>query len=357
MQLAGLRPSDTAPDATAAEGAPEHILAAPHHFFSTRAVQVALKAGRAAGRDVLCVPDSVGAQTLNALTDEAAGLVYLRAGGDADLGARMAAAERIVVPAEEREIPGFDLGGVPLRVADAWVLPVGHWVQLLWGNLYALGPYLWGELAGQGAGAALRLGWAALMAGSVQPEDVAAQLVRRSAGSKVHRDATVEGVILGPGARIGAGAVVRGAILGPGAVVEELAVVEGVVMGAGARVQRQALAKFMVIEAGAAHAGIAQLGVIGEGAQVKSGATLMDMAFGREVRVRVGGQLRAAPHGMCGVCVGPRTIVGSGVRVAPGRALPADLAVLADPGGVLTRVELPGGVTRAVVRNGALEPT
>lgn len=335
----------------------ECIVAAPHHFYSARAVYLTLQAGRAAGRDLRCLTDAVGPRPVNALTDEAPGLVYLRPGSGADLAVRAAAAEPITISAEEREIPGFTIGDGPLRVADAWVLPVGHWTQLLWANLLALGPHLWSELAGRGLLGGARLGWAALRAWSVQPEDVAARLVRRGAGARVHRNATVEGVWMGEGARIGAGAVVRGAVLGPGAVVEELAVVEGVVMGAGARVQRQALAKFMVIEAGAAHAGIAQLGVVGAGAQVKSGATLMDMTLGPAVRVQVRGELRPAPHGICGVCVGPRSVIGSGVRIAPGRAVPADLTVLPDPGTVLARVSRPAGATRAVVRNGALEPS
>ncbi len=258
--------------------------------------------------------------------------------------------------ARERALPGVELPTGPVKVADAWVLPVGHWNQLLWANLLALGPFLWERLVGAGPWGALRLAWGAVRAGSTAPEDVAARLNRLGPGARVHRTATVEGCVLGARARVGAGAVVRGAVLGEDAVVEELALVEGTVVGRGARVQRLAMAKFSVIEDAAAFAGIMQLGVIGRGAVVKHGAVLMDMAFGQDVRVRVGDRLVSAPHGLAGVCVGDGAVLASGVRVAPGRAIPPGLEILLDPGTVLTRLDLPAGTSRAVARDGRLEP-
>lgn len=257
----------------------------------------------------------------------------------------------------ERELPGPVLPTGPIRVANEWIFPATHWNQLLWANLLALGPFLWGSLAGEGPGALLRIAWAAARAGSVRPEDVAARLNHLEPSARIHRNATVEGCHLGAGASIGAGAVVRGSILGAGAVVEELALVEGSVLGAGARVQRLAMAKYSVLEASVYFGGIMQLGVVGRGAVVKHGATLMDMAFGQSVRVRVGGALVPAPHGLCGVCVGEATTVASGVRIAPGRAVPPRIEVYPDAAGVLSRVEVPNGCVRATVRNGGLEPT
>ncbi len=259
------------------------------------------------------------------------------------------------LPPRARALPGVRIPGtdVQVEVADAWVLPVGHAVQLLWANLLALGPFLWGRLVGSGPLAVLRLAGGALRAGSLQPEDVAARLNVLGAGARVHRTATVEGCVLGRNARVGAGAVVRGCVLGDDAVVEELALVEGSVLGAGARIQRMALCKFSVIEGGAAHAGIVQLGIVGAGAQVKHGATLMDMALGgASVRVRVGTELRDAPFGLCGVIVGPGTVVGSGVRVAPGRILPPGVEIIADPDTVLRTVALAPDVRRAHVQAG-----
>ena len=259
------------------------------------------------------------------------------------------------IDAEEREIPGNALPSGPLVVADAWILPVGHWTQLLWANLLALGPYLWASLIGNGPAAIGRLGWAAVRAASTAPEDIASKLNRLGTGARIHRSATVEGCVLGARARVGAGAVVRGAVLGDDAVVEDLAMVEGTVIGRGARVQRLAMAKFSVIEEEAAFAGIMQLGVVGRKASVKHAATLMDMTLGQEVRVRVGDRLVPAPHGLCGVCVGDGAILASGVRVAPGRAIPPGLEVLLDPDSILTRVDAEA-TGRVVIRGGRAVP-
>ncbi len=302
-------------------------------------------------------PEMALAAPIAALTGERPWLARLAPSGDlAERRVRAAGMPLVGFDAQVRVIPGISLPTGPFEVADAWVLPVGHWTQLLWANLLALGPFLWEQLVGEGLIAVPRLAFAALRAGSAQPHDVAARLNRLGPGAQVHRNATVEACVLGAGARVGAGAVVRGAVIGEGAVVEELALVEGAVIGRDARVQRLAMVKYSVIEASAAFAGIMQLGVVGRGATVKHGATLMDMAFGQAVRVRAGGHLVPAPHGLCGVCVGDGASVASGVRVAPGRAIPPGVEVLLDPGQVLTHVALPPGTRRAVVRAGRLEP-
>lgn len=348
LDAAGLAPEGP-PDA-------ETLLVEPGAVPAAAAVRSALAAGRARGRDCRLVPASAGAAPMIAVAPPAPGLVWLAPGGRPDHAARAAAAEPVEIDAEERAFEGFPLPGGQLVVADAYVLPVRHWVQLLWANLLALGPFLWAELVGHGAGAAARLAWAVARAGSRRPEAVAAALTRRGARTSVHRAATVEASWLGDGAKVGAGAVVRGAVLGPGAVVEEQAVVEGVVLGEGARVQRLAMAKFSVVEAGACLGGIAQLAVLGPRSQVKHGATLMDVAFGQDVRVRRGEALVPAPHGLVGVCVDADAVLGSGVRVAPGRAVPAGLVVLPDPSEVLSRPDAPPGARKVVVRNGGLEP-
>lgn len=242
------------------------------------------------------------------------------------------------------------MAGTPVTVADAWVFRVDHWSDYLWANLRALGPMLWSRLA-----TGWSLGWAVATRWSLRPEVLSGALVERG-GAFVHPSATVEFSVLAPGARVGAGAVVRGAVLGPGAVVEELALVEACVLGAGARIQRQAMAKFSVVESEASHAGVIQLGVLGAGAQVRQGAVLFDQSLGEPVRVRRRGELAEAPLGMIGVCVGPGAVLGQGVRVAAGRAIPAGLTLLPDPGQVVRSVDVPEGTTRARVRDGRLEP-
>lgn len=271
-------------------------------------------------------------------------------GGGEATEARAAAAEPATFAADERDVG--EVAGLPLRIADAWMFGVDHWSELLWANLLAIGPFLWAQLASN----PLALGWAGLCAGSFRPERIAGRLVQQGTGSFVHPRATVEFSVLGNGVRVGAGAVVRGCVLGEGAVVEELAMVEGCVVGAEARIQRQAMAKYSVVESGAAHAGVIQLGVLGAGAAVRQGAVLFDQSLGAPVRILKKGKLEPAPHGLIGVCIGPGAVIGQGVRIAAGRAIPAGVTVLPSAEGIVVRTEFPEGAKRVRVSAGGLIP-
>lgn len=284
-------------------------------------------------------------------------LVYLHEGVP-DLE-RIARAPTVELDPNERliEVPvpgetGASLVELPLT--ERLLLPCGHWLQLLWSNLLGMAPFLWRGLAGRNV---LEMGWhlgaAVLASGSLSPPIVAARLGRRGKGCRVHRSAVVEGCWLGDGVDIGAGAVVRGAVLADGAAVEDQAMVELSVLGPAARVQRMGLVKYSLLGARSSVGGLVQLSVIDRDAQVKVGSHLMDMALDQGVSVRVGGRSVAAPLGLAGVCVGAGTLIGGGVRVAPGRAIPGGLAVIAPPEGLLLRV--PEGLSGTVtVRNGSL---
>lgn len=274
---------------------------------------------------------------------------------------RIAGAERVEIDPDERlvQVPvpgeaGVDLVEMPLT--ERILLPAGHWLQLLWANLLGMAPFMWRGLAGRNpVEAAVRLGWAALRAGSLQPMRVAGRLGRQGRDCRIHPSAVVEGCWLGDAVEIGPGAVVRGAVLADGVRVEEQSLVELAVLSPGAIVQRQALVKLSVLGSRAAVGGMVQLGVVDRDAQVKIGAHLMDMALDQGVRVHVDGVPVAAPLGLAGVCVGAGCFVASGVRVAPGRALPPGLRIVPPPGDVLQRI--PSGLSGTVtVRDGALVP-
>ncbi len=334
----------------------EHVDFAENIAFSELAFARVLAAGRAGTGDLRVVLTAPALDVIAALTGQVPGFVYTR-GAEPATAERLAAAPECIIAVDQMQLPGFSLPDGPLCVVDAWALPVGHWAQLLWANLLGLGPALWQAL-GAGLPGALRLCGGAIRAGSIEPYRVASHVNRVGRGARIHPRATLEGCVVGEEASIGAGAVVRGCILGAGARVEELALVEGSVLGDKACVQRLAMVKFSVVEAGAFAAGIQQLGVVGRGAIVKHGAILMDQRLGANdrVRVRVGGGLVDAPHGMLGVCVGPDAVIGSGVRIAAGRVIPAGLTVIADPAGIVSRVDVPAGVRVAHVANGGLQP-
>ncbi len=276
--------------------------------------------------------------------------------------ARLEQLPRVTWDARERllEVPvprgQFGAEVIEIPVSDRLMLPTSHWLQLLWANLLALPPFLWRELAGRNIlEVAWRVAGGALRTQSLSPVRIGTSLGRRGRGCRVHPSAVVEASWLGDDVVVGANAVVRGAVLGNGAVVEDLAMVEASVLGPGARVQRQGMAKYSILCARSSHAGVMQLGVLAQDAAVKSNALLMDMDPGQQVRVRAGDRLVGAPLGLAGVCVGPRSVVGAGVGIAPGRRLPADLEVVMDPADIVRSI--PEGVSgRVSAVDGRLHP-
>lgn len=289
-------------------------------------------------------------------------LAWLAGGGEAS-PQRLADAEVLEVDPEERliEMPvprsQFGVDVIELPLSERLLLPCGHWLQLLWANLLGMVPFLWRGLAGRNiAEAAWTLSLAALRAGSIRPERVAAKLGRRGKNCRIHPSAVVEGCWLGDEVQIGANAVVRGAVLGDGAAVEDLAMVEFSVMAPGARVQRQGMLKFSVAGPDASIGGVMQLGVLDRNAAVKRGALMMDMAFGQQIRVRHRDTLCAAPLGLAGVCVGKDTLVGAGVQIAGGRAVPAGLQLVVGSN-VVVRIPDDLDGQRFVVKDGTLEAT
>ncbi|NOY27606.1 MAG: hypothetical protein GXP62_17210, partial [Oligoflexia bacterium] len=67
---------------------------------------------------------------------------------------RIHAAQLVELDPKERivEVPAPGEAGVALvelPLTERLMLPAGHWLQLLWANLLALGPFLWRSLAGR----------------------------------------------------------------------------------------------------------------------------------------------------------------------------------------------------------------
>lgn len=321
---------------------PEHCLVIPGGVaLGPTALAAAFSLGQSRGRDCQIRLGGRLGELLDALALGGAPLraAWIADGTAEDLDERVRAAPVVDLDPAERRVPIEVLGTrVELPLSDRVILPIRHWVQLLWGDLLLLGPHLWRALLSDiPIFAGLKIAFAAVRSCSVQPERLAAALCVRGAGARVHPSAVVEASVLGEGAQVGAGAVVRGAVLGAGARVEELALCEGAVLGAGAVVQRQAMLKYGVLGPGAMIGGVTQLSVFGPHASLKRGAYGMDQSLGGTVRVRVGERMAEAPLGLVGVCLGPGSLVGSGVRIAPGRVVPQELALVAP--GALTRPE------------------
>ena len=297
-----------------------------------------------------------------AMGDPGPFLVWLTPGGQIT-PERIRSAEAIEFDAAERLIhvpaPNPQLGAdlIELPLSDRLVLPVGHWLQLLWANLMGLPTFLWRELAGRNPVEVVFKGiWTALLTGSTDPMKIGARMGRKGKGCRIHPSAVVEGSWLGDGVEVGANAVVRGSVLADGVHVEDLSLVEFSVLAERARVQRLGMVKFSVLGTEAAGGGAIQLSVLAPGASVKHAAALMDVSLGQQgVQVMRQGTLCNAPLGFGGVCVGPGTTIGAGVMVGPGRMVPGGLNVARSPDQIVRSI--PTGITGTVsVKNGKLEP-
>ena len=360
MLEVGLVVADQMPPA----GPHARVLVREDVTLTHQAVSALIERGLAEGKDIRW---QAGGRTGGfagdiALGDTGPWLVWLAPGGDADTAARIAAAEPVEFDPKERllefAVPRtqFGVDVLELPLSDQVVLPTGHWLQLLWANLLGLPPFLWRTLAGRNVvSVAWNLGTAIIASRSLDPRVVSGRLVRKGRNCRIHPTAVVEGCWLGDDVDIGANAVVRASVLADGAAVEELAMVEGCVFGPGARAQRHAMVKYAVLAERAVCGGIAQLSVLDRDAALKLTATLMDQGLGQGVRVQAAGELRRAPIGLAGVCIGEGSVVGAGVQVAPGRCLPPGVEILPPVGNVVTRI--PAGSTgKLVVRDGTLVP-
>ena len=213
---------------------------------------------------------------------------------------------------------------------------VESWADVLWLNLFGMAARV--RALSRARGVALVLG-AAVRARSLNPWRIAGRLVEYGKGCDVHPSAVVEASVLGAGVRIGPGAVVRGSVLGDGAEVEELALLVGSVIGKRARVQRQAMTKFCVLGNGASNGGIIQLSLLADGASIRGGSYLMDRKLDGGIVSVVRADGTVAPSGpLLGGALGPGASIGSGVWLAPGRAVPPGVIVTRSAQDVLVRV-------------------
>ena len=317
------------------------------------ALQAAWELGQERGESCSLVLGGECGEFLQKLPGSESGpvLAYLSDGEVPDQLGRLP--QVVLEPAEKSLDLTLHDAKVQVYLSDRLLMPLDHWVDLLWANLLGLGPRIWGRALGRPAFfAVLRLIWGALRSLSVRHEKIAARLNVLGDGCRIHPSAVVEACVLGKGVSVGAGAVLRGCILGDGVSVEELVVCEGVVAGKGALIQRQALIKYAVMASGAAIGGATQLSVMGADSSLKRGGFGMDQSFDGAVRYRIGGLLLEAPHGLLGICLGENSKIGAGVAVAPGRAISPGCRIIA--GAVVDPTVDEPGLYR--VEAGRLEP-
>jgi carbonic anhydrase/acetyltransferase-like protein (isoleucine patch superfamily) len=269
----------------------------------------------------------------------------------------------VVDPQEQvREIPvpraWADPGKESVTVAASTrlALHLTHRTHLLQANLAAIGAQLVRSLGGSKWKLVLRFLWERLRYGRRRLFSTVGK------GCKIHPTALVEGCSLGDGVEVGAYAIVRGAVLGDGAVVEDGAHVQVCVLGPKARVARQtSVFSSVLLEGSHSAQSVMQVSVLGRHTATTSASWFQDVRFGKTIRVEgrggadgPGGLLDSGTR-FLGCDVGHNCVVGAGVQAAPGRMIPNDCTVIADPAPVLRKVG-EGAVGTVLVREGVLVP-
>jgi acetyltransferase-like isoleucine patch superfamily enzyme len=234
---------------------------------------------------------------------------------------------------------GLSVEGLDVALTREAVLHVRHWSHLPVANYVALFAH-WFDFTParicRYLGAVLRAGWPS-------PARILRKLVVRGRRCKIHPSAVVEASVLGDGAEIGPLAIVRASFIGDGAKIDAHAQVNYSSIGPAAFVSFYTICNFCVLYPEAMLSLIGtQMGVIGRRATVLGGSLLMDVRdpyLERDVPVMDGGERVPSGRKVLGPCIGPDAVIGAGVRLAPGLAVPASAYLVGDPDAVVRRID------------------
>jgi carbonic anhydrase/acetyltransferase-like protein (isoleucine patch superfamily) len=242
---------------------------------------------------------------------------------------------------ELREQEGFALhpafahaASGPLAIGPAMVHGLEHWTHLLRVNLLAMlakgeqyrlewkeAPFYKKLLF------VLRLLWKAK---GLSLEKLARGVSRIGKNCRIHSTAVIEASELGDEVEVGPYAMVRGSVVGSGAKIEPYGHVSLSVLGEKARVGDGAMINLCVLLPGAfvSRGDGFQMGLFGKDAFVATGATMLDLSFGRSIRVDHQGARVDTGSYFLGACVGHRAKIGNGARLSYGAVLPNDAFIV-----------------------------
>jgi NDP-sugar pyrophosphorylase family protein len=216
----------------------------------------------------------------------------------------------------------------PMRIGAHLVMHINHWCDLLRVNQYAL--LAKSEL--------VRYKWKnssiftkfyiviyyLLKIRSIRERTVLRRIGSIGKGCKIHSTAVVEACEIGDDVTIGPYSVVRASVIGNGVNIEEHATVNLSVIGPNSRVGRYATSnlsltmKDSMISYGFGY----QSCIFGRNSFVAVGATLLDLSFGKTIKVEHDGQWVDTKQHFMGICVGHDCALGNGVRVNYGVSIP-----------------------------------
>lgn len=236
-----------------------------------------------------------------------------------------------------------------------------HWTHILRVNLLALAARAEEAKAAWEQGSAwTRIGMAAPVlwrARGLSPARIAAALGPRGKNVRIHPTAVVEACDIGDDVQIGPFCLLRGAVIGNGARIDAYAQIAVSIIGEGARVATGAMVNLCVLFPGAfvSEGGGYQMCVFGRDSFVAKTVTMLDLSFGRTIRVDAEGGRVDSGGFFLGGAVGHRARIGAGVRIGYGVAVPNDVLLVA-PADDLLRYVPPESEGTLTVVDGAAVP-
>lgn len=215
------------------------------------------------------------------------------------------------------------------------VMTIHHWVHVLWGS-QAAGSLRAGRIPRWVM--AWRVFWAVIRARSFNRWKVLGRLNTVGKGCDIHPTAVVEGSTLEDGVTVGPHARVLFSHLGRGAQVLAGAQVEVTTVGDGATVAQQTVLRLCVLYPGAfAGQTTMQACVLGRDTLTTQATYSIDLNFDRTIRVPMDGRLWDTGTRFLGSAYGHDCRIGTGLWIAPGRAIPSGTELLRDPVAVIDR--------------------
>ena len=230
---------------------------------------------------------------------------------------------------------------------------IRHWIHIFWANYYGI--FGLGQEM-KHSGKMFLLG-AFLRAHSLNKWRILSRVVKKGRRCDIHPTAVIEGSILGNNVKVGAHALVRGCVVGNDVTIRDKAVIELCVLGDESFVHTKVTLMACVLYPGAiAGHRLMQYCLLGNRANTTGGGYVIDFNFKGDVKVEHNGELVPIGSNFIGSCFGHDVVMGTGLWINCGRAIPNGYFLVMPSGNLVNRIpkDLPKGVP-LTVRDGTLE--
>lgn len=236
-------------------------------------------------------------------------------------------------------------------------MSIRHWSHLLDVNQIALAAY-WMDFSPRRVAFYL---WRVLAALSFNKHRIARSVNVIGRGCDIHPTAFVAGCVLGDRVTVGPQSVLFGSVLGDDSKVEGLSEVALSVLGERSVVSfRTRIFTSLLYPESLASYPAMQMCVLGRNAMHMGGCFPIDMKLSRtalfDVKVKSEGRIVESGKKFLGLCVGHRSIVGTGLWFQSGVEVPNDYVIVRDLKDIVTKIPDGMGGQTLYLRDGKLHP-